>query len=256
MFFFLSKTLDVALSPLTWAFVALAFALRPAATRRAKIAATAGALAILYVFSNEMVAELVWRSLERGAASTYRPGANYDAVIVLGGVADRGRDSDYALSYNENVERVLAAYEVMRKGDARYALFSSGPLNPPGRAASEADLMAEQLARWGIANESLVVEPRSRNTRENAVESAAIVRERGWQRLAVITSAFHMPRAIGCFHAVGLYPDALPVDYRAPPAGVPELSLLPRADSLARNTAALREFAGRLIYRVRGYSKG
>jgi uncharacterized SAM-binding protein YcdF (DUF218 family) len=96
-----------------------------------------------------------------------------------------------------------------------------------------------------------VREGASRNTHENAVECAKIARERGWTRLLLVTSARHMKRAAGCFRAEGLAFDALPVDHRSHARGV---TLSPRSGSLDLSTDALREYAGRIVYRVRGYS--
>jgi uncharacterized SAM-binding protein YcdF (DUF218 family) len=70
----------------------------------------------------------------------------------------------------------------------------------------------------------------------------------------VVTSAFHMPRAYGCFRAVGLDVDTLPVDFRSY-KGPYSSELVPRAEHLAHSTTALREWFGRVIYRVRGFSR-
>ena len=83
------------------------------------------------------------------------------------------------------------------------------------------------------------------------MESARIVRERGWTRLVLVTSAAHLPRALGCFHAVGLRPDAFPTDYRS--SGRTR-SLAPRAGNLSESADALRELWGRVVYRALGYT--
>jgi uncharacterized SAM-binding protein YcdF (DUF218 family) len=252
-FYLVSKTLDVLFEPVAYALALAAIGARQARGRAAR--ASWAAVVVLYAFSLPLAADLLWRAVEAGATATYRPeGEPYDAVVLLGGaVDDNAVDLPEAIAFNDNVERLHATFELLRSGRARAAVLSSGPVAPPGRAGSEAELLAEQLARWGVARERLVVEPRSRNTFENARETAAVVRERGWGRLVLVTSAYHMPRALGCFRAAGLAPDALPVDSRAPVALT--LSPLPRADALLRATQALRELAGRLIYRARGYSR-
>jgi uncharacterized SAM-binding protein YcdF (DUF218 family) len=61
-----------------------------------------------------------------------------------------------------------------------------------------------------------------------------------------------MPRALGCFRAVGLAPDALPVDHRASGGGG---GWLPRAEALSASTEVLRELLGRVVYRVAGFSR-
>ena len=100
-----------------------------------------------------------------------------------------------------------------------------------------------------------MTEAHSRNTRENAIESARVAAARGWRTLLVVTSAAHMPRALGCFRAVGLEPDALPVDRRAGDGPPSSRGWLPRAECLARSTLMLRELAGRVVYRALGYAR-
>jgi uncharacterized SAM-binding protein YcdF (DUF218 family) len=116
---------------------------------------------------------------------------------------------------------------------------------------SEAERLASELRAWGIAPERIVVEDASRNTRESAVQSARVVTARGWKTLLLVTSAAHLQRAAGCFRAVGLAPDALPVDWRAGDGR--RESWLPRAGALSMSTNALHELAGRAAYRIAGY---
>jgi len=255
MFFVLSKTVDFLFSPLTWALLGGLEALRRVIKRRSSpLVPLVVALGVLYLFATETVAELLTQALERGATTSYDPNKDYDAVVVLGGITGYGASANpFALvQYNDNIERLLVAYEIIRTGHARTVVLSAGPPAPPGRR-SEAVLLSEQLLHWGVAPDQLVVEGQSRNTRENAVESAAIVRQHGWRNVLIVTSAFHMPRAHGCFRAVGLDVDTLPVDYRA--MGITRQSWMPHASSLFQSEHVLHEFFGRWVYQLRGYSK-
>src|SRR5262245_1809864 len=216
--------------------------------RALSIGAGVASIVILYGFSNEPAANALWDALESSAPSTASKDVRYDAVVVLSGLVDE--PDIESPSYNENVERLLAAFDLLRRERAQLALLSGGS-NSPGTQA-EAPVLAAQLVRWGIASERLVVEVESHNTHENAMFSARIIRERGWKKILLITSAFHMPRALGCFRAEGIEVDALPVDYRA---GHGRMSWLPRAGALNTSTNALRELAGRAVYRARGYSR-
>ncbi|MCA2978791.1 MAG: YdcF family protein, partial [Myxococcaceae bacterium] len=89
---------------------------------------------------------------------------------------------------------------------------------------------------------------------ENAEKSKALVTARGFSSVLVVTSAFHMPRAQGCFRAVGLEPSVLPVDFRmrAPEA---DGHWLPRAGYFGDSAQALRELFGRFTYRLTGKAK-
>jgi uncharacterized SAM-binding protein YcdF (DUF218 family) len=256
VFVFLSKLLDLLLAPLTWALL-LGVGGLVLRRRRARLAAWMQGLGllVLYAFSTEPMAILLQRWVEGGAVSTYRPDVTYDAVIVLGGAVDADATERSGLpEYNPAVERILRGFELLRDGHARQALLSAGTLDTRPGALVEADVLARQLRLWGIPPERIVLEGQSRNTRENAVESERIIREKGWKRLVLITSAAHMPRALGTFEAVGLKPDTLVVDVRAHDWHVRAAWWQPRASNLSAGTDALRELFGRLVYRMRGWA--
>ena len=254
VFLALSKVLDWLLAPLTWTLLLLLAA--ALLRRRPRLAGALAVLAavVLVACSVEPVSNRLDRLAERGAISTYRPEVVYDAVVVLGGmVDDAATRASGELELDAHVERLLRAWELVRAGKARVVLVSGGTLAPQRGDVPEADRLAAKLVAWGVPSAQIVAEGSSRNTRENAIESSRIAAARGWHTLLVVTSAAHMPRALGCFRAVGLEPDALPVDHRAGD-GQAE-AWLPRAAALARSTDALRELAGRVVYRIAGYTR-
>jgi len=256
VFIFLSKVLDLFLAPLTWGLLLMAVggALR---RRRARLAVGLQVLGwlTLYVFSTELMANVLQRWVEADAVSTYQRDTVYDAVIVLGGAVDADATERSGFpEYNAAVERILRGFELLREGKARVVLLSAGTLDTRPEAPVEADLFARQLEMWGISPERIIREGRSRNTRENAVQSERIIRERGWRRLLLVTSAAHMPRALGTFEAVGLRPDTLVVDARAHAWYPHGACCQPRASNLSVGTDALRELFGRFVYRLRGWA--
>ena len=255
MFFPLSKSLDLLAAPLTWAIVLalLGFSLR---RRRVRLAAglTLSSVAVLVFFSLERVAGTLVRRVESGARRTFTPGTTYDAVIVLGGILDSAASSQSGeLELNEPVERILRAAELLKSGQARMVLLSGTQFPVRPGVPPEAESLATWLGEQGIDADRIVVESRSRNTHENAVESARIVTQRGWKRLLLVTSAWHAPRALACFRAVGLEPDVLPVDHHATDGS--NEGYFPRAAALAVSTEMLRELVGRVVYRLVGYSR-
>ena len=253
MFFVLSKVLDVLLSPLSWA---LALVLASVLVERRKLsrALALGAVFVLYSLSTGCVSNALQRTLETPPLRTARDGVTYDVAIVLGGLVDDEATAAWGEpAYNNNVERLLVAYDLLRTGRVRYAILSGG-VGHLGAGVPEGDVLAAQLVRWGIAPERLLSEPRSRNTHENAVESKKLVDERGFRDVLLITSAFHMPRARGCFTRVGLAVDALPVDFRSSGVHADASLLLPRAADFHTSAHAVHELAGRVIYRLRGYT--
>ncbi|HET9594999.1 MAG TPA: YdcF family protein [Anaeromyxobacteraceae bacterium] len=253
MFIALSKIVDLAAGPLTWVLALLALAL---ATRRprARVTAAALALVLLWAASTPVVANRLAAAIEGGAVETARPDVAYDVVVVLSGAVDAA--ASRASGHTELMaaaDRITAAFELLREGRARVALLSGGPVTRPPGEAGEAALAARLLARWGIDPARLLVEDESRNTHENAVAAVRILRQRAAARVLLVTSAAHLPRALGCFRREGLVPDALPVDRRAgAESGVQ--AWLPRAGELAQTSEMLHELAGRLAYWVMGYT--
>lgn len=259
MFFVLSKLLDVLLSPYTWGLSFLALAVpwrrprRPMRWKRRRAVGIAG-LVVLVVFSLDPVANRLQYRLEHTTPSTYRPDVTYDAVILLGGLGDERVAMETGQpAFNDNVERLIATHRLLADGRARFAIVSGGAENPEFAEHSEARVLARQIAAWGVDPSRVILEDQARNTRENAVYSQRITNERGFEKVLIVTSAFHMPRAVECFEAVGMKVDWLAVDFRAsrPGAG----SWIPRAGHLAQSTAMLREMAGLWIYRFQGYAK-
>ena len=253
MFLLLSKILDLLLGPLTWAmlFILAGMALR----RRVRLALGLQALGlgVLYLFSIEPVAGALMRQAESGVKATYQPDLVYDAVIVLGGGLDPdATESSGRPEYNAAGDRIIRGYELLREGHARNVLISGGSLDPRKEAVIEAEVLSRQLQEWGIEPGRIFTEGKSRNTRENALESQPIIQQQGWKTLLLVTSAAHLPRAYGCFAAVGLRPDTFIADVRAPP-GKRRPSWLPRANHLSASSDALRELAGRWVYRLRGW---
>ena len=260
MFFVLSKILDLAVEPLTWVLVLTAVALRRSASRsprpRRSLGALGGALVVLLVLGNPMVSNRLWWWLE-GAAPEPAPSSEpYDGVVLLGGVVPHGfLGRAEAARYGDGVERLLVTYDLLRQGRARRAIITGGIAAPGADERVEATVLADQLVAWGIAPDRLIVDTEALNTRQNALEAARIARREGLHRLLLVTSAFHMPRAAGCFRAVDLPVDLLPVDRRAVEPARHPWHLAPRAEAFHESSEAVREWTGRAVYRVLGYSR-
>lgn len=253
VFYVLSKTLDLAFSPL---FAALALgALSALAIRRGRrtLSVRLGVIAWLlaYLPATGGAAAFLMSVVEDFDGPRARPDVRYDAVILLGGFAGRNRHGELELS--EAADRLLAALRLLRSGQAARVILAGGGSGGSGGEA-ESDIAAALLREAGIADERMVLDRKSRNTRENAVETKALADAHGLAKLVLVTSAFHMQRALECMRAVGLHPDAHAVDHPHPMIQGPFDLLAPRSDNLRLSELALRELAGRLVYRLRGFS--
>jgi uncharacterized SAM-binding protein YcdF (DUF218 family) len=171
---------------------------------------------------------------------------------VLGGPID----ADLSVAHGTPVirsepDRIVAAAELARKYPNARIVFTGGSPNLISNDAREADFAVEIFERLGIDKTRLIVERRSRNTYENAAFSKALVGPKPGERWLLVTSAFHMPRAVGLFRKAGFAIEPYPVDWRVG-EGADVLAFSQAAIGLARTDIAMREWIGLLAYWLAG----
>jgi uncharacterized SAM-binding protein YcdF (DUF218 family) len=176
-----------------------------------------------------------------------------DGVIVLGGIiAEDVSAARGAVALNESAERVTVAAELARRYPNLRIIFSGGTNALIFANEAEAGFAVRQLEDLGVARARITAEEQSRNTVENAVFSRLIANPQPGERWMLLTSAFHMPRAVAVFRAVGFPVEPYPVDWRTTgPADLfrpyPSVS-----EGLRRTDVAVREWVGLLLYRLTG----
>lgn len=124
----------------------------------------------------------------------------YDAALVLGVELD----ADDAPT-EELARRVMAAARAYRGGACARLVLCGGRL--PGHRRSEAEVMARMLAALGVPKRSLILEDQSRDTMENCRNAAALLG--GTERVLVVTSDYHLRRAVMTARRAGLRADGL-----------------------------------------------
>jgi uncharacterized SAM-binding protein YcdF (DUF218 family) len=184
-----------------------------------------------------------------------------DGIVVLGGVFEPEVAERPDSGLNEAAERVTAIAGLARRYPAAKILFSGGDVLALPVAGSltpadttEAHTAAALFEDFGIAKNRVILEDRSRTTAENAAFSLAVAKPQPGERWLLVTSAWHMPRAIGAFRAAGFPVEAYPVDYRTPRGmdlWVPFGSV---SAGLRRTDTATREWFGLLTYWLAGQS--
>jgi uncharacterized SAM-binding protein YcdF (DUF218 family) len=110
------------------------------------------------------------------------------------------------------------------------------------------------LVELGVPRSALILDTKSRNTRENAVNTAAIFKVRGWRSGILVTSAAHMPRALAAFQRVGLSVVPATTGVRAGPTEFDGLDLQMSNEARRRTTEAIKEILGLLVYRLLGWA--
>lgn len=177
--------------------------------------------------------------------------AQPDGIIVLGGALNPGLGQDRGeISVNGSIERLLAFATLARRYPGARLVFTGGSGNPFDQDNREADVAGRLLPQLGLSGRAVVYERESRNTFENALFSKRLVRPKPDEKWILITSARHMPRAVGVFRKAGWSVLAYPVDYVTPRrVGWAQWPGLGQFGAL---NAAAKEWGGLVVYYLSG----
>jgi len=187
---------------------------------------------LYYLFSITPVADLIISPLEKQYQPVQKEELNKaDKIVLLLG----GKESD-----------VLRASEVLRLYNLQSAIIISGrdPLSPKIEEAKE---VKEFLVERGIPAENIILEDKSRNTKESAKNVKEMV---SGEPFFLVTFAYHMPRSMESFQKMGANPIAAPADFKIKES-YDILDFFPNAENLRNSDIALHEYFGILWYRLK-----
>ena len=179
------------------ALVALGIYLRKRS--RAGAAVCAVLAAIVWAGSTKVVSDLLLRPLENAYSAPEK--AEGDVIVMLSGGA-RGSGATFsageALSAS-TLERASAAALLQQKTGLPVLISGGRPFTTEPEASSAANYLLER----GVPLKSILTESESRDTLENARLSYKICADKGFKRVILLTSAYHMPRALYAFRKAG-----------------------------------------------------
>lgn len=247
----LNKTLPLLCLP-----VALSLALLMIALRWSRTLFIALTLLILVLFSSPAVADLLMGSLED--QYRYRPVAECpqsDAVFVFGGMLGPRDRTDGSIAWNEAAERFDRALQIVRAGKARVLVLSGGAERYPG--GDEGELLKQEAMDRGLTPKEIVVTQSTANTDQEARALSQLVALQHWKRVLIVTSAFHMARAMRLSEKCSAELIPVPVAYQTPDRrtlwAYKRLEYyIPQAEGLSISERALREYLGISFYSIFG----
>ena len=177
-----------------------------------------------------------------------------DGILVLGGMVDPIVSNERGqISLNDAIERLTEAALLARQYPNAKFVFSGGSGSLSRQDLKEADIIAPLLELMGLDGSRVLFENQSRNTAENAVFSYRLARPTPGETWILITSAIHMPRAVGCFREAGWAVFPHPVDYKFKKSERFEWSFNLQA-GLGNLTEGIHEWLGLLFYWLTGRS--
>lgn len=244
-----STVLGLLADPVPWLCVVLLGGAAGVLRRSRGVAAgLAMCCALVYALSVGPGNDLLLRPLEQAYPPLHdAPIESVEAVVVLTGgegwSPERPITSALSTSSTDRLVEAIRVWHLL--GEGPLLLMVGGIGTPGGRA--EGPLMAQAARALGVPDDALAWESASRNTYENAQAVRAYL---GDGSFVLVTSAFHMPRAMEIFERSGMAPIPAPCGHaaRIVRSG---WDWFPRAQALWRSAQALREHVARIWYRVR-----
>ncbi|MBM3584515.1 MAG: YdcF family protein [Alphaproteobacteria bacterium] len=179
--------------------------------------------------------------------------ATVDGIVLLGGFISVGVGHERGtVELNTMADRLTGFVALARRYPDARLVFSGGSAALTGDQPPEAEGARRLLEDLGVPLERVTFEDRSRNTAENATETKALVDPQPGETWLLVTSAFHMPRAVASFRKAGWAVVPVPMDYQTGGAGSIGLTLDPQGNLGAFNLA-MHEVIGLVAYRFMGH---
>ena len=208
------------------------------------------AFALLFLFHSPEFGEVLRHPLESRYPALIDPAAAepYDAIVVLmAGVIPEGGLVPYPTVSEPLFHRLDEAWRLYRIRP-RPIIVSGGHVNPLTNPRNENQIACDYLILWGVPRAQVIAEPYSRDTFESAIEVNKILRQKGWKRYLLVTSATHMPRSMFAFGSIAPEPLAAPGDFNYSGDGS---GVIVGEEAAIQIAEAVYEYIGLINYRWR-----
>jgi uncharacterized SAM-binding protein YcdF (DUF218 family) len=255
MFFVLSKILHYTIQPIVivCALLVLSIVIRNSKwKRRARVLG----IALLLFFSNEFMANEVIAAWEL-PATPYADIHTYEAAILLTGVTVPNPNGPADRVYFAlGADRLTHTVELYKLGIVKRVIVSGGSGKIVDDGSREALLLKNAMRMMGVPDSVIYTDASSDNTYQNAVESKKIMDKLGLkdEQCLLITSAFHMRRALACFKKAGVTIDYFTCDFRSHPRSfMPNILFVPSLEAIHIWQKMLKEWMGFVAYKLAGY---
>lgn len=250
--FLFSKLLSAVTQPMFWLALWWAIALLVLKHwRKPAVVMLWTGLVVLGLLGFQAVPDALMRPLENRYPIPAAESINrHVGIIVLGGATNHP-DSFVAhgqVPLGEAAERMTVPVGLLRQYPKMELIFSGGEGRLLTTGVTESELARAFYQEQGVNMAQVKLEDGSRNTRENAQQVAKLLGDRCKSPWLLVTSAWHMPRSMAEFEAVGCNVTPYPVDFRT--GDTTSLSEYSMAHSLLRWQVALHEWLGLLVYGV------
>lgn len=252
---FLAKFLPFFIYPLGFSLILLLISLPFVGRGTWGVFGVAFAVFVLWVPSMPLISTALIGTLEREyAPMRVDETPKSEVAIVLGGGVMGVSPPRAMTEISDGTNHLLYAARLFKAGRVEKIIVVGGSMIRPADGPVDGANARDILVEWGIPEIAISAEEMRPNTYENARKIKDMKRNRPFESALLITSAYHMPRAVAVFENAGVSIIPAPVNVKIlRGAPVSLLDFLPSADALHQSTLALREWLAILVYRLRGY---
>jgi uncharacterized SAM-binding protein YcdF (DUF218 family) len=252
------KILFVLIQPLCVAWLFLGLWIVFACWRRLwrVMAAPAAAWLILTLLTCTPLASLLISDLEgRHVPVQIRDLPAADVIVCLGGGAEPSRSEPSGMHLKTSGDRLTTALTLLAQKKAPLLLLGGGGYQDKGEIVSEADQVIHFMRTLVEDEGSIMSLGICADTHDEAAKVAALLHERAWKRVLLVTSAYHMPRAAGAFRKAGIAFNAVPCNYLSSVNRVGDFHWLhlPHPEAFSVFRTWFHEVLGTWLYRSKGW---
>lgn len=254
MFFYLSKTLVFFTRPSNVLFALALLGLVLLLTRYARAGRRllAGSIIVMLILGVSPLGRAMVLPLENRFPPWDPSRGAPDGIVVLGGAVHPDISAARnVVALGDSAERMTVIAELARRYPDARIVFTGGSAGIFG-GAREADYVVRLWESFGIPRERIIVERDSRTTAENAALTKKLVAPKPGERWLLVTSSYHMPRAVGVFRKAGFPVEPYPVDWLSDGEGVRWSAPYSIAGGLASIDYASHEWVGLFAYWLSG----
>jgi uncharacterized SAM-binding protein YcdF (DUF218 family) len=173
-----------------------------------------------------------------------------NAIVVLSGMIKATKTNNgFDYEWGESVDRFFAGVDLFKLNKAPTLIFTRGKL-PWSIGVPEGEYLRDVAIKFGVPKKNILLTENVENTDQEAkaIKKLFLIEN---PKIILVTSAFHMPRALIVFEAAGINAIPFPVDFRRGSGKPNYMSFIPSAGSFAGTSYFVREMIGRIYYNLK-----
>ncbi len=243
---YLSKLLPYLFYPITLILFLLVWAVISRRRLPAMLAMVILLITSSPIVSNQMLIYIEGQELKKSIEDFN----TVDSIVVLSGMITPIM-TNHGIAYEwEDPDRFFGGVDLLKAGKAKNIIFTGGIRPWQTKIKPEGQVLAKIAAEFGVQISQIIVTKDVLNTQDEAKAVREILTQNNANKIILVTSAFHMPRALMIFQKEGIEVQTYLVDYKADISDITPIDFLPSAGAFHYFQISLRELIGRTYYSI------